>query len=92
MATIVIKWTPTAESTIMYDVRYALDSPTPSYLYFSTTQTTAIIPGLLDNETYIVGVRAICEGDIYSEWTQKQLVTCNSVTDCYMAGTAVYNP
>ena len=83
-------WTPTSESTIRYEVRYALNSPNPYYASFLTTGTTATIHGLQDHQTYVVGVRAICEGEISSEWTQKQFVTCDNTTPCYMEGTAVY--
>lgn len=91
MARIELTWTPAdPETAISYEVRYALESPTPAYLYITTTGTSINILGLLDNGTYFVGVRTYCTGDIWSEWTQKRVVTCNSVTSCYMEGVAEF--
>jgi len=91
MAVIVMTWTPTTTSTISYVVRYAVFSPNPFYTYISTTETSITIPGLINGETYIVGVRSICDGGLYSEWSQQIVVVCDSTSPCHMEGTAIYN-
>ena len=91
MATIILNWTPTSETTISYEVRYAINSATPSYLSFPTAITSATITGLLDGEKYVVGVRSICEGNIYSDWSQKIILTCDNVYSCFMEGYATFN-
>lgn len=85
-------WTPTSPSTIGYEVRYALNSPTPSYTYVTTTSTNIVISGVMNGETYLVGVRGICDGNIYSEWTGKQIVMCDENNrDYIMEGSAIYD-
>jgi len=91
MATLTMTWTPTTPTTIGYEVRYGLNSPTPSYLYLTTTDTDIIISGLLNGETYQVGVRALCEGNIYSEWTSNQIVICDDTGESTMDGYAIYD-
>jgi hypothetical protein len=90
MAVLVMTWAPSTNSTISYEVRYALASPTPFYTYISTNQTSITINGLLNGETYIVGVRSICDGGLYSEWTQQATVICDDIGPCNMEGTAAY--
>jgi len=91
MARIELTWTPADPATaISYEVRYALESATPSYLYVSTFNTYITINGLLEGETYVVGVRTLCEGNIWSEWTNKQLVVCDDIPDCFMEGYAEF--
>ena len=84
-------WTPTITSTVSYEVRYAVASPNPFYTYFSTTLTSITIPGLVNGETYVVGVRSICDGGLYSEWSQQIVVVCDGVGPYHMEGTAIYN-
>jgi len=91
MATIKMMWTPTSPTVTSYQVRYALNSPTPSYLYTYTSDTAITIPGLLNGETYQVGVRSICEGNIFSEWTGKQIITCDDNGEFTMVGNAIYD-
>ena len=91
MATIKMTWTPTTPTTIGYEVRYALNSPIPSYLYIPTTNTSITIPGLMNGETYLVGIRALCEGNIYSEWTAKRIVTCDDTGINQFDGYAIYD-
>lgn len=85
-------WTPTSPDTIGYEVRYALNSPTPSYTYVTTVSTNITINGVLNGETYVVGIRAICDGNIYSEWTGRRIVVCdNNHREYVMEGYAVNN-
>ena len=88
MAVIVVTWTPSANAT-SYEFRYALDAPNPFYIYTSTSNTSITIPGLLNNQTYIVGVRSVCDGGLYSDWSGRLLVTCDGLSPCTLEGTAV---
>lgn len=88
MAVLVVTWAPSTDA-ISYEFRYALNTHTPFYIYISTINTSITIPGLLNNQTYVVGVRSICDGGMISDWSSRFIVTCDGISPCAMEGNAI---
>jgi uncharacterized protein (TIGR02145 family) len=88
MAVLVVTWAPSSNA-ISYQFRYALDLPNPLYIYVPTPNTSITVPGLINNQTYIVGVRSVCDGGLVSGWSDRLVVTCDGISPCDLEGTAV---
>lgn len=88
MAVLIVTWAPSTYAT-SYEFRYALNSPNPFYIYTPIVGTSITVPGLLNNQSYVVGVRSICDGGMISDWSSRIIVTCDTVSPCHMEGLAI---
>ena len=79
--TATVHWTPQSDYNSNYQIRYCLADGQYNYLYTSSSDTIALLSGLLPDTSYQVWVRNLCDTTMLHPWTSSN--TFRTECACY---------